>query len=174
MQVKLWAIAGTLAFGSLVATPLSAKDDDSKTPEVFNKVIACRDITDNAARLACFDGAVGALAQAQQDKDVVVVSREEMRKTRRGLFGFVLPKLGLFGGGNDDENDAEEIKEITATIASFGGGTGHYVFTLDDGAVWEQTEGEYLKWRRRARRSSSNVARWAVTTRGSMAELPSG
>jgi hypothetical protein len=134
-----------LAGIGLVAIPAQAKKDgDQPTPEVFSAVVDCRSISDDAARLACFDAAVGKLADAQAAKEVMVLSSEEVRRTKRGLFGFVLPKFGLFGG-DDDEDGIEPLKELTATIASFSGGTGRYVFTLDDGAVWEQTDGAYLK-----------------------------
>lgn len=129
---------------ALVSYPAVAQDSDSKAPEVFKNVMDCRAITQSAERLACFDSAVDALAKAQETKDVLIVTSEEARKTRRGLFGFVLPSLGIFGGGEEDADEVEEIKEITAVVESFSGSTGRYVFKLDDGAVWEQSDGAYL------------------------------
>lgn len=113
-------------------------------PEVFTKVVECRTIADNAERLACFDRAVGALAEAQETKEVRVVSRDDVNRTRRNLFGFVTSGFGLFGA-EDEEEEQEELKEINATIASFSGSSGAYVFTLDDGSVWEQSDSSFLK-----------------------------
>ncbi len=127
----------------LSITPASLHAQESATstpPEVFSKVVECRAVTESAARLACYDAAVAALAEAQRSNDVVVVSREDVREARRGLFGLSLPKIRLFGGGRDDEEDDEEFQELTSTIASFREGPRGLIFTLPDGAVWEQTD----------------------------------
>ena len=111
-------------------------------PQVFADVMACRSIGDAEQRLACFDRTAAALDNAQQAKAVVVIDENAVRETRRGLFGFSLPRIGLFGGGDDDK---DEVKEISSTIASLSGGSGRWVVTLADGAVWEQTDGAYLR-----------------------------
>jgi len=125
--------------------PAAAQKVEAALPEVFTKVVDCRAIADDSERLACFDRAVGALAEAEQTKEVRVVTREDVARTRRSFFGFVTSGAGLFGGSDDDNDDEqEELKEITANISAFSGGTGRYVFTLDDGSVWEQIDGAYL------------------------------
>lgn len=114
--------------------------DNQPAPEVFTNVVKCRAITDDAERLACFDSAVGRLETAQASEELVVVSREQVEETRRGLFGLTLPKIKLFGGG--DEN---EVKELSSTVASFARTPrGGWVVTLDDGAVWAQTDNTYV------------------------------
>jgi hypothetical protein len=130
-----------------VATAAHATDKPERPqPQVFADVLECRAIADADARLKCFDTAVAALEQASTEKSVVVLSEETVQETRRGLFGFTLPKLNLFGGGGgDDENEVEVMNEITSTIDNVRGGDGRWVFTLPDGAVWEQTDGVYLK-----------------------------
>ena len=72
-------------------------------PEVFNKLINCRGIADKDQRLACYDAAAGALEEAEKKKDLVVVDRKEIRETKNSLFGFTLPKIGLFGDGDKDD-----------------------------------------------------------------------
>lgn len=130
-----------------LGTAAHAKDKPERPqPQVFADVLECRAIAEPEARLQCFDAAVAALEQASTDKSVVVLSEETVQETRRGLFGFTLPKLNLFGGGDDDdENEVEVLSEITSPIESVRGGDGRWVFTLPDGAVWEQTDGVYLK-----------------------------
>ncbi len=129
---------------AVAGTPVSARDKgDAKraTPAALGKVLDCRTITDSAARLACFDAAVASLDQAVTGGEVAVVDREEIRKTKRGLFGFSLGDLPLFGRGDDDDKDAvEEVKEITATLSAVGTGRDGYVFTLEDGARWVQDD----------------------------------
>ena len=113
--------------------------------EVVNRVVDCRSVGDAAERLKCFDTAVAVLAEAQAADDLAVVSKKDMREARRGLFGLSLPRLKLFGGGeDDDEGESNEFRELTSTIASARQGARGYVFSLPDGAVWEQTDNTYL------------------------------
>jgi hypothetical protein len=125
-----------------VAVPALAKDSDEKLapPPVYQAVVDCRDIADPTQRLACFDRTVGVMASATAEKDLVVLDRATMRETRKGLFGFSLPKLKLFGGGDEDERD--EIREIESSIAAVRSAKdGYPIFVLEDGGNWKQTEG---------------------------------
>ena len=56
-------------------TPRTTIDAES-VAKIFTDVLQCRAITDAQARLACYDRSVGALAQAQQRKDVFVADKE--------------------------------------------------------------------------------------------------
>lgn len=125
-----------------VSTPALAKDKDEKVapPPVYQAVVDCRTIADAAQRLACFDRTVEVMASATSDKELVILDRATMRETRKGLFGFNLPKLKLFGGGDEDPRD--EVKQIDSTIAGIRSAKdGLPVFTIEDGARWKQTEG---------------------------------
>jgi hypothetical protein len=137
----------TAGLAMIVATGLltagaSAQDKQAQgpAPKIFTDVTDCRAITDNAQRLDCFDRTVGALASAQQSKDLYVADKETMRETRRGLFGFNLPKVKLF----DNDDIGEDVKSIETTIKSVGMGRQGYVFVLEDGARWAQTDGAYM------------------------------
>ncbi len=125
-----------------VAVPAFAKDEDEKIapPPVYQAVVDCREIADPTQRLACFDRTVGVMASATAEKDLVVLDRATMRETRKGLFGFSLPKLKLFGGGDEDERD--EVQEIESSIAALRSAKdGYPIFVLEDGGNWKQTEG---------------------------------
>lgn len=75
-------------------------------------------------------------------KDVVVVDREQLRKTRRSLFGLTLPNLSVFG---DDSKDEQGVTQIDSTIRRVSQTPyGKWVFTLEDGAQWEQTDSRNL------------------------------
>ena len=128
-----------LALGA--AAPALAKDKlPAAPPAVYQAVVDCRALADAAQRLACFDRTVGALAQAGEAKDLVVLDRATMRETRKGLFGFSLPKLKLFGGGEEDARD--EVKEIESTITGVRSAKdGLPIYTIEDGARWKQTDG---------------------------------
>jgi hypothetical protein len=102
---------------------------------------ACRIKTDSADRLACYDRAVDDLSAATASQDVVVIERTEVRKARKGLFGFSLPRIGFLAGreGNkEDEADAArfEGKIVSAKELRQGG----WQFTVEGGAVWTTLE----------------------------------
>ncbi|WP_379922317.1 hypothetical protein [Erythrobacter sp. R86502] len=134
-------MASVLVAAAMPAAAQSKAPDGP--PEVFTQVVSCRTIADDTERLACFDRAVGALAQAEESRELKVVSRDQVQRSRRSLFGFVTSGFGMFDG--EDEAEEEKIKEIDATITSYSGDTGRYVFRLDDGSVWEQIDGAFLK-----------------------------
>ena len=108
--------------------------------DLVNAVSACREIGDAARRLSCYDEAAARLAQAVGGNELVVLNREDIRQTRRSLFGFHLPRLPLFGGGSREVEETPD--EITATIASVRSlGHDKWQVRLEDGAVWQTTEG---------------------------------
>jgi hypothetical protein len=107
--------------------------------DLLNAVTACRGIGDAAQRLACYDEAATRLTQAVGRNDVVVLDREDIRQTRRSLFGFHLPRLPFLGGGAREV--AETPDEITATVSAASNiGYDKYRIRLEDGAVWQTTE----------------------------------
>lgn len=129
-----FAMLGLLLVGGRASAQEQAK------PEVYQKVIDCRSIENDQARLACYDSSVKALDEAAKTEDLVVMSRESVKEAKRGLFGFSLPRLNLFGGSDDKD----EIKRIDAKIASFSRGQSGWTLTLEDGSVWQQTDGIYV------------------------------
>lgn len=120
---------------ALTAHPAAAQDDAAPAqPDYVENLKACQQITDDAARLACFDNAVGAIIAANDAGDVQVIDKEDVRQTRRSLFGFTLPNIGLFGGGDDDE--ASELFETTIESVRYLPRNSAR-FTTAEGAVWE-------------------------------------
>ncbi len=136
-RVGFLGVALLVPFSAATAQPNLAEDID--TPEIVSSMFECRDIAEDAERLACFDREVGRVYEAQESDDLVIADRTQVREARRGLFGLKLPNLGgIFGGGDDDE---DEIREITSTITAVRAiANGRYIFTLEDGARWMQTE----------------------------------
>lgn len=97
----------------------------------------CRAIAGAAERAACYDSAAGALIGAVEAGDVRLVDREEVRKTRRQLFGLTLPETTLLKPDKRDE--AEESSELFETTIASGRqvGPATWRFTTAEGAVWE-------------------------------------
>ena len=127
-----------------IALPANAQERTvaPERPEVLNRLTACRTIADNAERLACFDQQVAALEAAEAAREIAVVDRQQIRRTRRSLFGLRLPDLGIFGDDSDESEDGAAINEINSTLRSISSGAdGRVHYALEDGSVWVQTEG---------------------------------
>lgn len=137
---------------ALAIVALSASASQGRTapatdmPPAMQKVFDCRALTDNTARLACYDANVGQLSEARTRGDIAMVDREQVKDARRKLFGFTLPSLNLFTRDDKADGDrkaarADEVQEITAKITKVGRNPeGGWVVTLEDGARWEQTD----------------------------------
>lgn len=118
----------------LAGAPAAAQDaTDAASPDYVENLKACQTLADDLARLACFDAAVGAILAANDSGDVQVIDKDEVRETRRSLFGFSLPDIGLFGGGDDTE---DELFETTISSARYLARNSAR-FTTAEGAVWE-------------------------------------
>lgn len=126
---------------ALAAAPLAAKGDKDESAYVA-ALRACQGKTDPAERLACFDTAVASIVAASTEGDVRVVDREEVRETRRKLFGFALPDLGIFGGKSDKEDpkQAEEFTSLQTTIAAVKGTDRAIIIVTAEGAEWQLSE----------------------------------
>ena len=130
------------AIAATAATPAFAQPTAAERPEVIERITACRAISGSAERLACFDQAVAALEAASAAREIAVVDREQVRRTRRSLFGLRLPDLGIFGDDTDEGDDGAAIREINSTIrSSHTGADRRMAFVLEDGSVWVQTDG---------------------------------
>lgn len=115
-----------------------AQKPQTVRPPAFNSLVNCRSIAAAAERLACFDRAVAAIDAAEARKELVIVDREQINKTRRSVFGLALPNLGIFGdSGTAGEPEAKvegKIKRVwTAPDGKWG-------FEMDDGARWVQLD----------------------------------
>lgn len=134
IAIRACALAG---FALFAVVPASAKDEEpAKRAAPVQQIYDCRTIANDAERLACFDRGVAALAVAEEKREVTFADKETIKKTRRGLFGFSLPRIGLFGGGED-----EEVREIEAIVKSASiDRSGKYRIVMQDGAVWQQID----------------------------------
>ena len=132
---KVMALA--LAAAALCGSPASAQPKPEARSGMLQKLVDCRKVTEETARLACYDAATAALDQAEQKGDIVVVDREQARKVRRQAFGFSLPAMSLFERGASQE----DIDNLTGVVADARlNGAGRWVIRLEDGAVWTQVD----------------------------------
>jgi hypothetical protein len=125
----------------LMSSPATAADkkDQNDTPPQLQRLLACKSLTDAAQRLACFDRESAATQVAIQRNDLVAMDRAKIRATRRSLFGFSMPSLGIFG-----RDDKDEIKQIDGIVAGVSRGMDGFRVSLQDGTRWAQTDGKSI------------------------------
>ena len=107
---QMIVIATLLALGGSSAA-VARDPEPVQTPAIVQRLLACRAMTDTTQRLACYDRETGAVADALQKRDVVMIDKVRATAAKRSLFGFSVPDFaGLFGGG--------DLNEIEGTVAS--------------------------------------------------------
>ncbi len=104
---------------------------------LVQRLTDCRKLTDDAARLVCFDGATAALAQAEAKGEIVVVDRAQAQAVQRQAFGFSLPSLSLFDRGAPEA----AVDNVTGKVAQARTDpTGKWTVKLEDGGTWVQID----------------------------------
>jgi len=140
---KAAPLAGVLLTGGLLAaaaTQALAADPSVRAP-VVQAVVDCRKIEDSAQRLACYDGAVARMQEAEDKGDLVTVDREQRSAARRQAFGFNLPSLDFLNRGEKPE----DVDRVTLTVESARqDANGRWTIRMTDGAVWRQIDNNEL------------------------------
>ena len=127
-----------LIFTCCVAVAVPAAAAPPRPSALVGALTACKDVVADPARLACYDAAAGRLAEATAKGDLRVVDREDIRETRRSLFGFTLPKLPFFGGDDSAGDTPEQIDTVVRDVHDEG--YSKFTLVMEDGAVWRTTE----------------------------------
>ena len=142
MNIINRSIVAAATLLALAPAGAAVAQEGEQRPEVLKKLVDCRAVADDGARLACYDAQVLALDTAEKDRQVIVVDREQVREARRGLFGLTLPNLAIFDGPDEDK---ESFAEIETTIKSAReNARGRWTFVLEDGARWVQLDSREL------------------------------
>ena len=133
-----------LVFVSTLAVPAYAQKKGTlpdTRPPVFEALVNCRAVTDATERLACYDTKVAAIDEAEKNNELVLADKESMKEARRGLFGFSLPKLRLFG---NNDGDAVEKELVTKIDSAYQKNYGKWTIVLEGGARWTQIDAQAL------------------------------
>ncbi|MGL5838406.1 MAG: hypothetical protein ACRCY3_07895 [Sphingorhabdus sp.] len=134
-------LAAAIAITVVTTAALIAQDEKDVAldrPKLFDDVVACKAIADPDNRLACYDEKVSALDEAAKKQDIILTDRAAVKEAKRGLFGFDIPKIRIFGGGEDVNEIEVPVKSVSANRA------GILSITLDDGARWQQVDTKIL------------------------------
>lgn len=141
MNMPRPVLALSLLAAAASATVAMAQPKGEGRAQMLQELVDCRKLTDDAARLACYDKASASLDQAEQKGDIVVVDREQARKVRRQAFGFSLPSISLFEKGETQE----ELENVAGEVAVASvNGAGKWTIRLKDGAIWVQVDNNEL------------------------------
>ena len=164
--MQLRSLAAAIAVLAASA-PTLAQEAQSES-DTLNRLLACRALSDDAARLACQDEHLNTFAQATETGRIVVVERRALREVERESFGLNLPSVGRLGGllrRRDSEEAATAVAEVetledgsTATYNASGSldslvgvpvsevsmRGGKLRITLANGQIWAQTDSTRL------------------------------
>ncbi len=135
------ALIGALA---LSMTPALAKNDKltDVRPPIFEELVNCRTIADPTERLGCYDTKVAAMDEAEKKDELVLADKASMKEARRGLFGFSIPKLKIFGNDGKEEEKFELVAKIDS---AYQASPGKWTIMLDDGARWVQIDSQVMR-----------------------------
>lgn len=135
-------LALSLLAAAAASTVAFAQPKGEGRSQMLQELVDCRKLTDDAARLACYDKASASLDQAEQKGDIVVVDREQARKVRRQAFGFLLPSISLFEKGETQE----ELENVASQVdAARMNGASKWVIQLKEGGgTWVQVDDKDL------------------------------
>ncbi|MBN8552453.1 MAG: hypothetical protein J0L52_06120 [Caulobacterales bacterium] len=129
-------------FGGLILAALASPalaQEDRRAP-ILDQLATCRAMSDPAQRLACYDTTTAALETAERAGDVVVLDRAQVQEARRGLFGFSVPSLSMFGGAREgEEEDVDNVSYVVRSAREVR--QGEWLFAMEDGSVWRQIDG---------------------------------
>lgn len=139
-----------LAFGGIVAgsaVPATAQESARERavaqalPQSATHVEAlkaCKAIADSEQRLACYDQSVGAIIAATDQGEVRIVDKEDVEQARRGLFGFSIPSLKIFGDDSDGRSGetADMLQSTITEVAYLRSGAINFRIAEGD-AVWQ-------------------------------------
>lgn len=122
-----------MIFGFMLLGGMALPADGPQPP--LAALQSCRAITDDSARLACFDKAVAALDSAVQAKSVVVVDRATLAKARERQFGMTRREDPVFSAAKLPEPRRLEAKLLAVRPAG-----GYLLLDVEGGGLWQTTE----------------------------------
>lgn len=136
----------TLALAAAFLSPADGQAEQQSDPQALRGLATCREISDAEGRLACYDREALAIQQALVEGDLIALDREEVRKTRRSLFGFSLPATRLFSEEDGrDETEKETVDNLSAVIKSARQlPRGRWAIELEEGGTWTQIDDRKL------------------------------
>jgi hypothetical protein len=122
-----------------LAGPAQAKGKPAPPSPLVTAIDRCRQMTDPAQRLACYDSAANALVNATNTGEVSIVDRGEVRKVRHSLFGFNLPKIPFFSGDTTANEPQDRLDSTITSVKALNNGY-YQIVIAENNAVWQITD----------------------------------
>lgn len=133
-----------LAIAVLLA--LSAPQNPPATLPAVDLLLECRQTSDPATRLACYDEVAADIAAAHARNEIRILDRAGIEASRRSLFGFPTTGLGRLLGPSISELEAVETELQRANRTA----DGKWSFFLGDGSQWLQIDSGRVEFDNRA------------------------
>lgn len=127
---------GTLAYAQGRGSPTTPRESVGVLRALFD----CRALTDDAARLACYDAKVGAVAAQEKSGELVVADKGMVRESKKALFGFGGLNLPIFGSNQEEAPKEIQAKVRSARVIS----PTRREIVLDNGMAWRQVDDEQV------------------------------
>jgi hypothetical protein len=137
LQLYWNAIIFALAAGFGACAVSAAPAPKAPTAAATAALYGCADLTDSAARLACFDAEVAKLRTAEAAGTFRAVDKQSVEQLQREAFGFQLPSLPRLGLPKLASGDGPSKQSFVVTAVQAGE---RPAFTMADGSVWRMTE----------------------------------
>jgi hypothetical protein len=120
----------------------SAPEALSPTQNAITRLTACTEIKSDSERLSCFDRTASALNAAVAQREITVLDKEDVRKARRSMFGFLMPNLAAFGLGerSSSKSSAEELTLETVIRSVRSVSYGKWDIETEEQAVWRNVD----------------------------------
>ncbi len=119
----------------------------AQTPDILSDLYQCKTLSDNAARLACYDEKVGRVETAQETGELVAIDREAAEEIQRESIGFnipSLPKINIFNRVNKDKATPRAKVEFDGATLNIKStrikADGKMRFYMDNGQIWDQSD----------------------------------
>lgn len=139
--VALAALVGASVLAA--ASAAQAKDPTEQgRAAAFQAVLDCRKLTDDSARLACYDAAAAKMGEAATRGDIVVIDRAQASAAHREAFGLHVPSLSFVTKAlkPDEVNRVEGVVDSARADIN-----GRWTFVLEGGQIWRQISGDLYK-----------------------------
>jgi hypothetical protein len=130
-----------LLLAAVAAPALGAQPARPHTAS-FQAVLDCRRVTEDAARLRCFDAAAATLGEAEAKGDVVVIDRAQAQAAHKEAFGLPVPSLDFITRAINP-GDTDQVEGVVKSARADA--SGYWTMQLEDGAVWRQIDGTLFR-----------------------------
>lgn len=150
-------ILGVFAISACFAAAAQNEADVS-----IDEIFACTSIEDALERVACYDSAVGRFKVAEDAGEVTVVAKAEVEEIQREAFGFNLPSLPRFVASRSDSAESAKIEAIEVPVSQVVRlRSDNLRVALENGQIWEQTDGKRIQYSARLGVESAEIQRAA-------------